>query len=144
MIYFFKREVLAMTNTTNINDMTIENPKTKLSNSAAKGSGLDLYKKTLEYKYKDIDISTNDEYKKFYKLLQSQKKKSWSDEYYSYMDKNNHNTNLTLAKILNHLLSIKRIIKEKEHNTSFVPSFASKLLATINPDNPIWYNRILN
>lgn len=134
-----------MTNATNINDIAIENPKTELSISIAKGCSLDLYKKTLEYKYKDIDISTNDEYKKnFTSYYKVRREKSWLDEYYSYMEKNKYNTNLKFGEVLSHLSSIKRTIKGKKRNPSFEPSFASKMLATINTDNPIWDSRILN
>lgn len=63
--------------------------------------------------------------------------------YYEYFEKNKNNKNLTFADIINHIYNTADFYTEKG-KPRLEMSFSSKMLATIQPDKPIWDSRVCN
>ena len=84
---------------------------------------------------KNIDISKDEEFQKtfdaFFKVRRDEK---WRREYYNYFQKVKNNKDIKFEEILNHL---------KDSTGNIEASFSSKLLATINPNMPIWDQFVL-
>lgn len=103
-----------------------------------KAFSLDKYLKTLEI---DKINSNNKEdfetyqtnFNAFYKIRRNE---SWRKVYYEFLEKNKNNKDITFEDIITYLYK-----NTEEHNIE--ASFASKLLATINPNKPIWDENVL-
>lgn len=94
----------------------------------AASMGLNLYSKIIDW-VKITDVSTNLDFQRtfnsFYIVRRNQQ---WRDIYYSYFE-SVKGINVSFEDVICYLY-------EKTGNIE--PSFSSKLLATVNPDKPIW------
>lgn len=97
--------------------------------------GIDKYKWIMT-RIHDIDVSTDAEFQKFFNgfYRMRQRPASFYASYYSYLEQNKRNQALTFADILTYLY---------QETGSIHASFSSKLLATVNPDMPIWDKFVL-
>lgn len=99
-----------------------------------KSCGWEAYKKTQNLY--DIDVSKDEEYQRnfvyYYKLRRNA---AWKDKFFQYLKKKKNDKGLTFEEVLNHLYKFDNTVE---------PSFASKLLATINDKMPIWDNNVLD
>lgn len=89
----------------------------------------------IQENFLNIDISENEKFQKifngFYKVRRNQ---DWRYKYYEYFQ-----------DIKDKKLSFELIITHLEQSLGRVePSFSSKMLATINPEMPIWDSKVLN
>ena len=99
-------------------------------NTMARLLGMDEYtylRDHLEPKNPDFQRK----YNSFYKIRRDQE---WRNIYFSYFQKNKDNVNITFDEILDYLF-------KKTGNVE--ASFSSKMLATINPQMPIWDSYVL-
>jgi hypothetical protein len=82
-----------------------------------------------------VDASVDSDFQKkfnaFYRIRQ--RSREWYETYYSYLE-NNRNNNILFEDVLDYL-----------HSTldRYEPSFSSKLVATLNPNEPIWDKFVL-
>lgn len=92
-------------------------------------SGLEKYLNIIS-QFNQVDVSKDMEFQKsfngFYRIRQRQQK--FYEEFYNFMELNK-NKDITFEETLKHLyLKINRVER----------SFSSKLVATINPNKPVW------
>lgn len=126
--------------------MNITNPREVITKSLEVACGFDAYLKTLALH--NIDISSDIEYQKnFTGYYRVRRDKEWLQEYYNYMEAHKNDTELSFENILRAISSIPHKVKKTPSNnglsTSIEPSFASKMLATIKPDHPIWDSQVV-
>lgn len=99
--------------------------------------GMDKYNEILNmFNNENIDLSkSKDEFQKcfnsFYKIRRNNE---WRKYYYDYFQENRNNKNITFDEILDYMY---------DKTGQIEASFASKMLATINPDMPIWDQYVL-
>lgn len=128
--------------------MEISCPKNVLMKSIEDSCGLTAYSKTLQIN--NINISTDTEYQKNYtNYYRVRRDKEWLRAYYTYMEKVKNRPNITFEEIIRYLSSIPHKVKVSSINptgyaTTIEASFSSKMLATINPDYPIWDSQVVN
>lgn len=97
--------------------------------------GLKKYKYIME-NFNNTDISIDAELqKKFTGFYKVRRNKEFLDMYYKYMESNKYNENITFEDTLKYIYSQVNRIE---------PSFSSKLVATINPNMPIWDSIVLD
>lgn len=90
---------------------------------------LDKYNYLMNKLY-DCDISKDKDFQtKFNAFYRVRRNKKWREVFYSYFEQNKSNKNLTFDEILDYMYKKTKNIEA---------SFCSKLLATINPNMPIW------
>ena len=126
--------------------MNITNPREVITKSLEVACGFDAYLKTLALH--DIDISSDVEYQKnFTGYYRVRRDKEWLQEYYNYMEAHKNDTELSFENILRATSTIPHKVKKTPSNngfaTSIEPSFASKMLATLKPDHPIWDSQVV-
>ena len=96
--------------------------------------GLDDYK-YIQDNYLKLNISeiseNNDFQKKFNHFYKVRRNENWRKVYYKYFETVKDNKNVTFSEILEYL-------NKNLPNNPIEASFASKMLATINPEKPIW------
>lgn len=122
----------------------IENPQDEMKKCLFEGCSLHLYKKTLTINATDEMYQKNFNY--YYRVRRDA---AWLKQFYAYMDKNKDNKDITFAEILRYLSGIEHTARKTAKNPtgkikSVEASFASKMLATINQDHPIWDSQVLN
>lgn len=97
--------------------------------------GITKYNKIMAQVYA-IDVSADSEFQKFYNgfYRMRQRPASFYKSFYTFMERNKYNPALTFADVVTYLY----------HETGSIhASFSSKLLATINPNMPIWDRFVL-
>ena len=84
----------------------------------------------------ETDVSSNAEFQKFYNgfYRMRQRPADFYKTYYAFLEQNKNNLDLTFEEILAYLY---------EETGSIHASFSSKLLATVNPNMPIWDKFVL-
>lgn len=84
----------------------------------------------------EVDVSTDAEFQKFFNGFYHmwQRPASFYASYYAYLEQNKHNKELTFEDIVTYLY---------QETGSIYASFSSKLLATVNPNMPIWDKFVL-
>lgn len=84
----------------------------------------------------ETDVSSNAEFQKFYNgfYRMRQRPTDFYKTYYAFLERNKNNLDLTFGEILAYLY---------EETGSIHASFSSKLLATVNPNMPIWDKFVL-
>jgi hypothetical protein len=108
----------------------------KIINTGEIDPGLKKYRFIMSlFNDESTDASVNMDFQKtfkgFYKVRRSSE---FCKHYFLFMKNNNGNKGLSFEDTLEHIYDkVKRI----------EPSFSSKLIATINPDNPIWDSIVL-
>lgn len=86
---------------------------------------------------KTLDKTFNDDYKKNFNAYYGvRRNEEWRKAYYNFFEKNKNNKNITFEEIIRYLHN-----NPKVQNVE--PSFSSKMLATINPNKPIWDKYVL-
>ena len=84
----------------------------------------------------ETDVSSNAEFQKFYNgfYRMRQRPADFYKTYYAFLEKSKNNPCLTFEEILTYLYN---------ETGSIHASFSSKLLATVNPNMPIWDKFVL-
>lgn len=126
--------------------MEIKNPKEVLQKSLEDSCGLTAYLKTLEVF--NVDVSADENYQKnFTSYYRVRRDANWLKKYYEFMEAHKHDTNLTFETIIRYLSSVPHKVNKKVspsgYATTIEASFASKMLATINPNYPIWDSQVV-
>lgn len=124
----------------------IKNPQLLLQKSIEDACGLTAYGKTL--KILNLDVSKDKKYQKnftsYYKVRRDEK---WLEKFYEFMETNKFNKELNFETIIRYLSSVKHIVNvkvsENQYASTIEASFASKMLATINPNYPIWDSQVV-
>ena len=110
------------------------NEGTLVETIISNGLALDKYKKIID-DVKHTDVSNDTEFQRtfnhFYKVRRNE---NWRKIYYELFEDSKSNSVLKFEEILVHLY-------RETHQIE--PSFSSKLLATLNPDMPIWDQYVL-
>lgn len=121
--------------------MNITNPKAVMIRSLEVACAFDAYLKTQELH--NTDVSTDIEYQKnynsYYKVRRDQ---NWLKEYYDFMENHKNDEDISFEKILRKISSVPHKAKNGTIK-SIEASFASKMLATINPNYPIWDSQVV-
>lgn len=85
--------------------------------------------------FRNTNVFLDDDFKRkynsFYKVRRNEK---WRDVYFSYLEINKNRSDLTFKEVINYIY---------KKTGSIEPSFSSKLLATVNPEMPIWDKNVL-
>lgn len=83
-----------------------------------------------------VNVSNNAEFQRLYNgfYRMRQLPAIWYQTYYSYLENNKNNINISFDNVLDELYQETAICS---------PSYSSKLVATINPNKPIWDKYIL-
>ena len=97
--------------------------------------GIDKYSWIMK-RVNEVDVSVDTEFQRFYNgfYRMRQRPADFYACYYAYLEQNKHNRDLTFEDIVTHLY---------QKTGSIHASFSSKLLATVNPDMPIWDEFVL-
>ena len=124
--------------------VNIKNIEDVLMKSLEDACGLTAHKKVLD----KSSINTCNYQKNFTNYYRVRRDTFWLEKFYKYLDDNKDNTSITFKDILKELSSWEHNIKKSESNPNGVgktveASFASKLLATINPNYPIWDSQVI-
>jgi hypothetical protein len=97
--------------------------------------GIDKYINIMDSLH-TVNVSTDADFQRryngFYRMRQ--RTAQWYQNYYTYLENNKNNRDLSFNKVLDYLY---------ENTNTCSPSFSSKFVATINPDKPIWDQWIL-
>jgi len=97
--------------------------------------GIGKYNRIMQ-QVRQTDVSMDEDFKKlyngFYRLRQ--RPASFYRCYYAYMEEQKNNQNLTFEEVLRHLY---------DQTGAIHASFSSKLLATLNPNMPVWDKFVL-
>ncbi|MBO5312630.1 MAG: hypothetical protein J6B29_01560 [Clostridia bacterium] len=127
--------------------MDIGNPGGIMLKGLEDACGLTAYAKTLDFDA--INIATDKEYQKnFTGYYRVRRDGAWLKKYYEYMEEHKNDTFISFEQILRHLSSIPHRVKKSSVNptgfaTSVDASYSSKMLATINPDYPVWDSQVV-
>ncbi len=124
--------------------VNIEKVEDVLMKSLEDACGLTAYKLVLDKN----NINSGDYQKNFTNYYRVRRDASWLEKFYKFLESNKDNTSITFREILIELSSWKHNIKKSKSNpngvgTTVEASFASKLLATINPNYPIWDSQVV-
>ena len=126
--------------------MEILNPKETMQQSLMSSCSFDSYRKTLDL---ETNIATDEAYQKnFTNYYRVRRDGAWLSQYYQFMEQNKHNKDITFEEILRYLSTLEHSVRKTAKNpsgkaTSVEVSFASKMLATINADHPVWDSQVL-
>ena len=88
--------------------------------------------------------------KKYNGFWNLRRNKTWRDEYYKYFQRIRQRDSENLPSFKEILENVSRINKElndhsKMQSQNWIEvSFSSKMLATLNPDMPVWDSRVIN
>lgn len=127
--------------------MNIVNPKEAMMQSLHDACNFNLYRKTLEL---TKNIATDVEFQKnFTNYYRVRRDADWLHKFYSFFEENKNNKTITFEEILRYLSNIEHNVKQTTKNPTgkaktVEASFASKMLATINPSHPIWDSQVLH
>jgi len=97
--------------------------------------GIEKYKWIMA-RVHEADVSSDAVFQKFFNgfYRMRQRPANFYQCYYSYLERNKNNLNLTFEDVVTYLY---------QKTGSIHASFSSKLLATVNPDMPIWDKFVL-
>lgn len=111
----------------------MNNLKDSLIRSVENNCGWDAYQRTQTLL--NVNVSKDVEYQRnfvyFYKVRRNA---NWRQKFFEYMQDKKFDKNVSFEEVLKHLYSFRK---------SLEPSFASKLLATINDKMPIWDKNVI-
>ena len=98
-------------------------------------TGIKKYNWIMEHVH-EVDVSADAEFQKFFNGFYRMRQRSavFYKSYYAFLERNKDNKNLAFEDILTYLY---------EETGSIHASFSSKLLATVNPNMPIWDKFVL-
>lgn len=111
------------------------NPSEIIHNRLVESFGLIKYE-NIQNTFKKVDVSTDKDFqKKFKGFYKVRKGDNWSKYYYDLFENVKKDPNIqTFEYILNSIY---------QGTGKFEPSFSSKMLATLNPNYPIWDQYVL-
>ena len=126
--------------------MNIVNPQEAMMQSLHDACSFNSYKKTLDLTKNiatDVDFQKN--FTSYYRVRRDA---DWLREFYNFFENNKNNKNITFEEILHYLSNVEHKVKQTAKNPTgkaktVEASFASKMLATINPNHPIWDSQVL-
>lgn len=126
--------------------MNISNPREAMMLSLHDACSFNSYKKTLDLTKNiasDVDFQKN--FTNYYRVRRDA---DWLQQFYDFFEKNKNNKDITFAEILRYLSNVEHKVKQTTKNPTgkaktVEASFASKMLATINPNHPIWDSQVL-
>ena len=126
--------------------MNIINPKEAMLQSLHDACSFHLYKRTLDLTKniaEDMDYQKN--FTNYYRVRRDN---GWLQEFYKFFEENKNNKEITFEKIIRHLSNVEHKVKQTSKKPTgkaktVEASFASKMLATINPNHPIWDSQVL-
>lgn len=110
-------------------------------------SALSSYEKTLSLY--ETNVAIDDKYQKnFTSYYRVRRDAAWLTKYYAFMEENKNNANLKFNDIITYLSTIPHKVKKSSVNptgfaTTIEASFSSKMLATIQPNHPIWDSQVM-
>lgn len=97
--------------------------------------GMDKYERIMQMMNDSKDLSTDKEFiKTFNAFYRVRRDKKWQDSFYKFFQENRNNKNLTFDEIIDYMF---------DETGNVEASFCSKMLATINPNMPIWDQYII-
>jgi hypothetical protein len=96
--------------------------------------GLDKYLYVMNYFKNNGDLTNREFQKKFKGFYRIRRNQQFCDTYFSIMQSNKGNKEISFKYVLSELFKFGKL----------EASFASKLLATINPTLPVWDKEVLN
>ncbi len=115
--------------------MTHFEGETSFHNVLVNGFGIHLYKQIMD-EYMQVDVSANKEFQKlfnyFYKVRRND---AWREKFYYIFESGKKSTDVSFESILYQIY---------DHTNMVEPSFASKMLATLNSNMPIWDSKVLH
>ena len=121
--------------------MNITNPKEVMIKSLEVACSFDAYLKTQELH--NTNVSTDIEYQKNYNsYYRVRRDRNWLKAYYDFMEIHKTDHDISFEKILREISSVPHNAKNGTIK-SIEASFASKMLATINPNYPIWDSQVI-
>ena len=121
--------------------MNITNPKEVMIKSLEVACSFDAYLKTQELH--NTNVSTDIKYQKNYNsYYRVRRDRNWLKAYYDFMESNKNDQDISFEKILREISSVPHKAKNGTIK-SIEASFASKMLATINPNYPIWDSQVI-
>ena len=127
--------------------MNISNPCAVMLKSLEDSCGLTAYAQTLDFA--TISVATDERYQKNYtNYYRVRRDDAWLKKYYEYFEEHKNDKNVSFEQILRYLSNIPHKVKKSSVNptgiaTSIEASFSSKMLATINPNYPIWDSQVV-
>lgn len=127
--------------------MNISNPYAVMLKSLEDACGLTAYAKTLDFA--TISVAKNKIYQKNYtNYYRVRRDDAWLKKHYEYFEAHKNDANISFEQILRFLSNIPHKVKKSSINptgiaTSVEASFSSKMLATINPNYPIWDSQVV-
>lgn len=97
--------------------------------------GIEKYNRIMQ-RVHETDVLSDAEFQKFFNGFYRirQRPASFYASYYTYLERNKNNENLTFQDVVTYLY---------QETGSIHASFSSKLLATVNPNMPIWDKFVL-
>ena len=97
--------------------------------------GIDKYHRIMK-RVHEVDVSTDMEFQRFFNGFYRMRQRSadFYKCYYCFLEANKCNPSLTYEEVITHLY---------QETGSIHASFSSKLLATVNPNMPIWDKFVL-
>lgn len=126
--------------------MNIIDPGKTMMQSLEEACAFHAYRKTRAL---DTNIALDADYQKnFNNYYRIRRDEQWRQAYYRYLEDNKHHKDITFKQILRYLSEVPHIVRICGKNPDGIartvePSFASKMLATINPDHPVWDSQVL-
>ena len=127
--------------------MNVVNPQETMKQSLHDACGFHSYKKTRDL---TTNIATDVGFQKnFNNYYRVRRDADWLREFYQFFERNKNNKDITFAEILRYLSNMEHNVKKTAKNPTgkaktVEASFASKMLATINPNHPIWDRQVLH
>lgn len=112
-------------------------PREQLVKAVEISCGLNAYRETLNL----AKIETEEYQKNYISYYRVRRDKLWLKEYFSYMQSKVGSQNIKFEEILSHISNVAHKTKNGSEKT-IEASFASKMLATLNPNYPIWDARV--
>lgn len=99
------------------------------------GSSIEKYNWIMK-RVQEVDVSADADFQRFFNGFYRirQRPASFYKAYYAFMEQHKHDPALTFEDVLTHLYG---------ETGTMQASFSSKLLATVNPDMPLWDKYVL-
>lgn len=118
----------------------IKTPKEQLVRIVEEALGLYAYRDTLDLtRIETKEYQEN--YANYFKM--NRMDENWRSAYFVYMQKQVGNLDITFEEILKQISSVPHK-RGNGSRTTIDRSFASKMLATLNPNYPIWDSHVMN
>lgn len=127
--------------------MTIVDPRKTMAQSLEDSCGFTAYRETLRL---DTNIAADVSYQKnFTGYYRVRRDALWLQAFYQYLEENKTNRDISFETILRYLSGVEHTVRKTGKNPggkakTVEASFASKMLATINRDHPIWDSQVLH